>query len=322
MKTILITGGAGFIGSHLADKLLNEGYYVVVADNFCDYYDVSIKENNVAHNLNNPCYKLYRADIEDMAALKAIFAAHNLSAVVHLAARAGVLPSISNPADYVKTNVLGTLNVLECMKESGCKKLVVASSSSVYGNCSAEKFSEDLNVNEPISPYAATKLATEQLCYTYHHLFGTQVAALRFFTVYGPRQRPDLAIAKFAQKILQNESIEMYGDGSSLRDYTYIDDIVSGIVAALKYNNTDYEIINLGGGNPITLKVMIQTLEECLGKKAIIRQKPMQQGDVDKTVCDWQKAHRLLGYVPQVGFRQGLAQYAAWLKEVLKIKPI
>jgi UDP-glucuronate 4-epimerase len=303
MQTILITGGAGFIGSHLADRLLNEGYSVVVADNFCDYYDVSIKENNVVHNLSNQHYKLYRTDIEDMAALKAIFAAHKFDVVVHLAARAGVRPSIANPADYVKTNVLGTVNVLECMKKYDCKKLVVASSSSVYGNCSAEKFSEDLNVNEPISPYAATKLATEQLCYTYHHLYDINVAALRFFTAYGPRQRPDLAIAKFAQQILQNKPIEMYGDGSSMRDYTYIDDIVSGIVAALKYNNTDYEIINLGGGNPITLKAMIQTLEECLGKKAIIELKPMQQGDVDKTVCDWQKAHRLLGYVPQVEFR-------------------
>ena len=315
MQTILITGGAGFIGSHLADRLLNDGYTVVVADNFCDYYDVSIKENNVAHNLSNQHYKLYRADIEDMAALKAIFAAHKFDTVVHLAARAGVRPSIANPADYVKTNVLGTVNILECMKESGCKKLVVASSSSVYGNCSAEKFSEDLNVNAPISPYAATKLATEQLCYTYHHLYGINVAALRFFTVYGPRQRPDLSIAKFAQQILQNKPIEMYGDGTTLRDYTYIDDIVTGIVASLRCNSIGYEVINLGGGEPISLKEMIATIEECLGKKAIIEQKPMQAGDVEKTVCDWQKAHRLLGYAPQTNFKQGIAKYAAWLKE-------
>lgn len=315
MQTVLITGGAGFIGSHLADRLLNDGYRVVVADNFCDYYDVSIKENNVAQNLNNPHYKLYRADIEDTTALKAIFATHKFDAVVHLAARAGVRPSIEAPANYIKTNVLGAVNVLECMKEYSCKKLVVASSSSVYGNCSADKFSEDLNVSAPISPYAATKLATEQICYTYHHLYNINVAALRFFTAYGPRQRPDLAIAKFVRLIMQNKPVEMYGDGSSMRDYTYIDDIIKGIIAALECNKIEYEIINLGGGNPITLKTMIQTLEECLGKKAVIIPKPMQQGDVEKTVCDWQKAHRLLGYVPQVGFRQGLAQYVAWLKE-------
>lgn len=317
MKTILITGGAGFIGSHLADRLLNDGCRVVVADNFCDYYDVGTKESNVAHNLSNQQYKLYRVDIEDKVALRAIFAAHKFDAVVHLAARAGVRPSIANPADYIKTNVLGTLNVLECMKEHDCEKLVVASSSSVYGNNSAEKFSEDLNVSEPISPYAATKLATEQLCYTYHHLYDINTAVLRFFTVYGPRQRPDLAIAKFAHLILQNKPIEMYGDGTTLRDYTYIDDIVSGIVAAVNNDDIDYEIINLGGGEPISLKEMIATLEECLGKKAIIELKSMQPGDAEKTICNWQKAHRLLGYVPQTDFKHGIAKYAAWLKERL-----
>ena len=314
MKTILIKGGAGFIGSHLADKLLNDGCSVIVADNFCDYYDINIKENNVVHNLSNPRYKLYRADIENINDLQEIFAAHTFDAVVHLAARAGVRPSIEAPANYIKTNVLGAVNVLECMKEYSCKKLVVASSSSVYGNCSADKFSEDLNVSAPISPYAATKLATEQICYTYHHLYNINVAALRFFTAYGPRQRPDLAIAKFVRLIMQNKPVEMYGDGSSMRDYTYIDDIIKGIIAALECNKIEYEIINLGGGNPITLKTMIQTLEECLGKKAVIIPKPMQQGDVEKTVCDWQKAHRLLGYVPHVIFKQGINQYIAWLK--------
>jgi len=315
MQTILITGGAGFIGSHLADRLLKDGYSVVVIDNFNDYYDIRIKENNVAHNLSNPHYKLYRTDIENMTALKEIFAAHKFDAVVHLAARAGVRPSIIAPDDYVKTNVLGTVNILECMKEYCCKKLVVASSSSVYGNCSAEEFSEDLNVTEPISPYAATKLATEHLCYTYHHLYGISVAALRFFTVYGPRQRPDLAIAKFARLILQDKPIEMYGDGSTLRDYTYINDIMSGLTAAIKNDQIRYEVINLGGGEPISLKTMIATLEECLGKKAKIEEKPMQAGDVEKTVCNWQKAHLLLGYTPKTTFKQGVAHYAAWLKE-------
>ena len=259
MQTILLTGGAGFIGSNLADRLLSEGYNVVVIDNFNNYYTPKIKEQNVAHNLTHPHYKLYRADIEDMSALKEIFNAHKFDAVIHLAARAGVRPSIEAPADYVKTNVLGTVNILDCMKDFGISKLVVASSSSVYGNCKAAEFSEDLIVSSPISPYAATKLATEQLCYTYHHLYGINVAALRFFTVYGPRQRPDLAIAKFARLISENKPIEMYGNGLTMRDYTFVDDIVSGIVSALKCNEIKYEVINLGGGEPITLKAMIET---------------------------------------------------------------
>lgn len=314
MKTFLITGGAGFIGSHLADHLLAEGNRVVVVDNFNDYYDVQIKEKNIAPNLANPNYILYRADIEDAAALKSVFAAHKFDAVAHLAARAGVRPSIQNPADYVKTNILGTVNVLECMKEVGCKKLVVASSSSVYGNCKAEKFSEDLPLSAPISPYATTKLATEQICYTYHHLYNINVVALRFFTVYGPRQRPDLAIAKFARKILHDEPIEMYGDGTTLRDYTYIDDIISGIKASLLYDKSSYEVINIGGGEPISLSEMIKTLEHFLGKKAKILQRPMQAGDVEKTACDWQKAHCLLNYAPKTSFKQGIEKYTMWLK--------
>ena len=313
MKTILLTGGAGFIGSNLADKLLSEGYNVVVIDNFNNYYNPHLKEKNIAHNLAHQHYKLYRTDIEDMSALKAVFDEHHFDAVIHLAARAGVRPSIEAPADYVKTNVLGTVNILECMKDFNIKKLVVASSSSVYGNCKAAEFSEDLVVNAPISPYAATKLATEQICYTYHHLYDINVAALRFFTVYGPRQRPDLAIAKFTKMIAENKPIEMYGDGSSMRDYTFIDDIVSGIVAALQSNKIRYEIINLGGGEPITLKTMISTIESCMGKKATIISKPMQAGDVEKTVCDYKKANRLLGYVPKTTFKQGIEKYLKWV---------
>ena len=315
MKTILVTGGAGFIGSHLADKLLSEEYDVVVIDNFSDYYDVKIKEDNVAHNLKNPYYKLYRVDIEDKESLRDVFAKHKFDAVVHLAARAGVRPSLEAPGDYVKTNVLGTVNVLECMKDCGCKKLVVASSSSVYGNCKAAKFSENIRHLKPISPYAESKLATEQMCYMYHHIYGINVAALRFFTVYGPRQRPDLAISKFAGLINAGKPIDMYGDGSSMRDYTYIDDIVSGIVSAINNYKIKYEIINLGGGKPIKLKDMILTLENCLGKSATIRQKPMQTGDVLRTACDWQKANRILNYVPKTEFKQGIEQYIAWLRK-------
>lgn len=308
----LITGGAGFIGSNLADKLLADGNEVVVIDNFNDYYDVAVKESNVAQALQNPNYRLYRVDIEDMPRLEAVFKAHKFDAVIHLAARAGVRPSLENPVEYVKSNILGTVNVLEAMRQFGVKKLVIASSSSVYGNCNAEIFSEDLKVTEPISPYAATKSACEQLCYTWHHLYGINVVALRFFTVYGPRQRPDLAINKFSRLIAENKPIEMYGDGSTKRDYTFIGDIVQGICASIAYDKTGYEIINLGGGEPITLKRMIQTIEDAMGKKAEIIQKPMQPGDVNKTVCDWSKAQRLLGYRPQTTFEQGIKKFISW----------
>lgn len=308
----LITGGAGFIGSNLADKLLADGHNVVVVDNFNDYYDTDIKEANVAQHLNNPYYKLYRTDIEDEKSLKDVFEHNQFDAVIHLAARAGVRPSLEKPMDYVKTNIIGTVNILECMKEYNCKKLVIASSSSVYGNCKAEEFSEDLKVVEPISPYAATKSACEQLCYTWHHLYGINVVALRFFTVYGPRQRPDLAINKFARLIDEGKPIQMYGDGTTKRDYTFIDDIVAGIQSAINYDKTGYEIINLGGGEPITLKRMIETIEKALGKKAVINQQPMQPGDVDKTVCDWSKAHRLLNYTPKTTFEHGIQKFINW----------
>ncbi len=310
----LITGGAGFIGSNLADKLLADGHDIVVVDNFNDYYDVAIKEANVAQHKNNPHHKLYRVDIENKKALQPIFENQKFDAVIHLAARAGVRPSLERPMDYVKTNILGTVNILECMRENGVKKLVMASSSSVYGNCKEKEFSEDLKVAEPISPYAATKSACEQLCYTWHHLYGLDVVVLRFFTVYGPRQRPDLAIHKFAKKIESGEPIQMYGDGTTKRDYTYIDDIVAGIQSAIDYDKSGYEIINLGGGEPITLKRMIETIEKAIGRPAVIEQKSMQPGDVDKTVCDWSKAHQLLKYTPKTTFEQGIQKFIRWRK--------
>ncbi|MBE6461487.1 MAG: SDR family NAD(P)-dependent oxidoreductase [Alphaproteobacteria bacterium] len=309
---ILITGGAGFIGSSLADKLLSENHTVIVVDNFNDYYDVSIKENNVAHNLGNSRYKLYRTDIEDLESLQHIFNENNIDVVVHLAARAGVRPSLEKPIEYVKTNIMGTVNILECMRAKNINKIVFASSSSVYGNCPEDIFSEDLKVTEPISPYAATKSACEQLLYTWHHLYGISVVALRFFTVYGPRQRPDLAIHKFAKMIKNHQAIHMYGDGSTKRDYTFISDILSGICAAIDYDKTGFEIINLGGGEPITLRDMIHTIEQTIGTDAIIEQMPMQPGDVDKTVCDWSKAHKLLGYNPNTNFQTGIATFVDW----------
>ncbi len=309
---ILITGGAGFIGSSLADKLLAEGHHLIIVDNFNDYYDIKIKWQNVSANMNNENYKLCIVDIENKDALRKVFAENKIDCVVHLAGRAGVRPSIEAPELYVNTNVLGTVNILELMKDFEVKKLVFASSSSVYGNCKAEKFSEDLNVREPISQYAASKSAGEQFAYTYSKLYNMNIVCLRFFTVYGPRQRPDLAINKFAKLIRSGQPIPMFGDGTTMRDYTFIDDIVQGICAAITYNKTPYEIINLGGGEPITLKRMIETIEKTIGKPAIINKLPMQAGDVDKTVCDWSKAQRLLGYSPQTSFEEGIKKFVEW----------
>ena len=311
---ILITGGAGFIGSSLADSLLNEGNDIVVVDNFNDYYAYEIKEANVKHNLDNPHYHLYKIDLTDKNALKNVFAENNFDTVVHLAGRAGVRPSIERPEDYVESNILATIHILELMKDFNVKKLVFASSSSVYGNCKAQIFSEDLKVTEPISQYAATKSACEQFCYTYHKLYNMNIVCLRFFTVYGPRQRPDLAIHKFTDLISKHQPIPVFGDGTTKRDYTYIDDIISGVKAAIAYNKTPYEIINLGGGEPVSLSQMIKTIETTLGEKAILDRKPMQKGDVDKTVSDISKAQRLLGYNPQTRFSDGIAKFIKWWK--------
>lgn len=314
-KKVLITGGAGFIGSSLADRLLAAGKTVIVIDNFSPYYDVRIKEENIRRNLNNPAYSCFRGDIEDSDFLKKVFSETKPDAVVHLAARAGVRPSLENPLAYIKTNVYGTANILEQMRAHGIKKLVFASSSSVYGSCMAELFSEDLRIDRPVSPYAATKAACEQMCYTWHTLFGFNVVCLRYFTVYGPRQRPDLAISKFARRIIKGEPVEMFGDGSSVRDYTYIDDIVAGTAAALGYDETGYEIVNLGGGEPVKLSRMISVIEKNIGQKAVIRRMPFQPGDVERTACDFRKAGRLLGYKPATSFEDGIKKFIAWLKQ-------
>lgn len=311
---ILITGGAGFIGSTLADKLLKENNKVFVIDNFNDYYDIRLKEKNVSVNLDNPNYKLYRGDICNRELVREIFAENKIDTVVHIAARAGVRPSLQNPLEYIRSNIDGTINILENMRKAEVKKIVFASSSSVYGNCKAEKFSEDLKVTEPISPYAATKSACEQFLYTYSKLYGINAVCLRFFTVYGPKQRPDLAIRKFIELIERDEPIPVYGDGTTMRDYTFIEDIIGGICSAIEYSKTPYEIINLGGGSPVTLNEMISTIEETLGKKAIINRLPMQPGDVDKTVSDITKARNLLNYNPQTSFKEGIRKFVEWRK--------
>ena len=316
---ILVTGGAGFIGSTLADKLLKiESNNVIVIDNFNDYYSPKLKEKNIKHNLDNKKYKLYRGDICNKSLLSRIFNESKIDIVVHIAASAGVRPSIDKPLDYIKNNIEGTVNILEVMKKNNVKKIVFASSSSIYGNCKEEIFSEDLKVTEPISPYAASKSACEQFLYTYSKLYNIQVIALRFFTVFGPRQRPDLAIRKFIDLIKENKPIPVYGDGTTIRDYTYVDDIVDGIIGAIKYNDTQYEIINLGGGAPVSLNQMIETIEKALNKKAKIERLPMQPGDVNKTVASITKAKKLLNYNPKTSFKEGIIKFIEWEKNVKK----
>jgi len=309
---ILITGGAGFIGSTLADRLLSKGNKIIVLDNFNDYYDVNIKEQNITNNLKNKNYKLFRGDICDRELTDRIFNENEIDIVLHFAARAGVRPSLEDPLEYVRSNIEGTVNILEKIKKYGVKKIIFASSSSVYGNCKADKFSEDLKVTEPISPYAATKLACEQILYTYSKLYEINTVCLRFFTVYGPKQRPDLAIRKFIELIEQDKPIPVYGDGTTMRDYTFIEDIVGGICAAMDYDKTLYEIINLGGGSPVTLNEMISTIEDVLGKKAQINRLPLQQGDVIKTVSDITKAQKLLCYKPKTNLKEGIRKFIEW----------
>lgn len=318
MKTYFITGGAGFIGSTLSEKLIKEGNKVIAIDNFCDFYDTKIKENNVKDLLKEPNFKLYRKDIRDKEAIKQIFDENQIDIVMHLAAMAGVRPSIENPILYQEVNCMGTQNILEEMKAHNIKNLVMASSSSVYGNCKEVPFREDMIVDFAISPYAATKKANEVMTHVYHKLFNMNVIMLRFFTVYGPKQRPDLAINKFTRLMLNNEEIPMFGDGSTSRDYTYVDDIVDGIIKSCNYvmeNENVYEILNLGNSSPVSLKEMINTIAKVIGTEAKIKQLPMQPGDVDRTFADVSKAKALIGYEPKTTFEEGIRNFVNWYKE-------
>lgn len=315
MSVILITGGAGFIGSNLARSLLSNGNTVVAVDNFNNYYNPQIKEDNIADLRDNDNFHLYRADLADNKLIENIFKQYNFDCVVHLAGSAGVRPSIDAPLDYVSNNIYNTVSLLECLKRHKTPKIVFASSSSVYGNLNKDSFSEKDEVRYPISPYAASKLSCEHFIYTYAYLYGIKACCLRFFTVYGPRQRPDLAIHKFIEKINKSEPIQLYGDGSSSRDYTYIDDIINGISAAIKYDKSLYEIINIGSGRPITLAKMISTIENALHKKAVIQHMEKQMGDVERTCADISKAEALLQYTPETSFQRGIDKYVAWLKD-------
>lgn len=334
---ILVTGGSGFIGSHLIAKLLEDGHSVINLDNFDDYYDYRIKIRNTLESVGKPLaveysqketdinwltdhvqssgYRLVYADIRDTATLESIFQNEKIDAVIHLAALAGVRPSIERPLEYEEVNIRGTMNLWECCRKFDIKKFINASSSSVYGNNTKTPFAETDNVDRPISPYAATKKCTEILGHVYHHLYGIDMIHLRFFTVYGPRQRPDLAIHKFARQITEQQNIPFYGDGSTCRDYTFIDDIIDGITKALAYlteHTHVYEILNLGESEVISLNEMVSTLEDALETPAQRQMLPMQPGDVDKTNADISKARSLIGYAPHTTFRDGIKIFVEW----------
>ena len=314
---ILITGVAGFIGSSLAERLI-ENNTIIGIDNFCDYYDLSVKERNIEKLNSHPNFKLLRIDIRDKSAIDKCFSENKIDLVVHLAAMAGVRPSIADPELYTEVNINGTVNLLEACKKHSVSKFVFASSSSVYGNNKEVPFSEKDNVDFPISPYAATKKAGELICHTYHHLEKISIACLRFFTVYGPRQRPDLAIHKFTKMIENGTEIPVYGDGSTKRDYTYIDDIIDGIEMSINYidQNFAYEVFNLGESQTISLSRMIETIENALNKKALKKVMPMQPGDVNQTYADISKSRKVLGYNPQTDFTEGIDKFVTWFRGV------
>lgn len=309
--TILVTGGAGFIGSHLVDRLLKEGHRVMALDNFDDFYDPKMKRRNLAQASLHPSFRLIEGDLRDEGLLEETLREEKIQAVVHLAARAGVRPSIQDPILYAEVNLRGTLCLLEACRRNGVGRFIFASSSSVYGNNPKVPFSEDDPVDHPISPYAATKKAGELLCHTYHHLYGLDIACLRYFTVYGPRQRPEMAIHRFTRQIHRGEKISLFGRGDSQRDYTYIDDAIEGTLLALERKH-GYEIYNIGESQTISLSELVAILEKKLGKPAFIEHRPAQPGDVERTYADIRKSQQRLGYRPKVRIEEGLTRFVQW----------
>ncbi len=318
MQTILITGGAGFIGSHCVDRLLARGDKVVCVDNFNDFYDPKIKRSNIVHHLQSTNYKLVEADIADKQAMSEVFEKHKFDRILHLAARAGVQPSLKDPLEYVRSNVVGTTVLLELAREHKIDKFVFASSSSVYGGNKKVPFSETDNVDNPYSPYAATKKACEIIASNYHHVANMHIIALRFFTVYGPRNRPDMAISKFANDILNGKEIKVVGAGDEIkRDWTYVDDIVTGIMKSLdSVEKFGFEVFNLGGSKPVSVPYFVGLLEKALGKKAKITRIPLPVGDVPITYSDPSKAKKLLGWEPTTSVEEGIKKFVAWLKDL------
>lgn len=314
-KNILITGGAGFIGSHLCETLLREAAWnVTVVDDLNDFYSPEIKRSNLSEIKRSGNLDFNQVDIRDAEALRPIFQENEFHAIVHLAARAGVRPSLLEPKLYTETNINGTVNLLELAREFGVGQFVFGSSSSVYGLNENVPFCEDDPIFNPISPYAATKAAGELICHTYSHLFNIRTICLRFFTVYGARQRPDLAIHKFTKQIWEGRPIQVFGDGSTRRDYTYIDDIISGVRAAMDYDSTMHEVINLGESETTELSRLVELIGDSVGRKAIIDWQPLQPGDVPLTFADISKAKKLLGYDPQTKIEQGIPRFVGWFK--------
>ena len=311
MRHVLVTGGAGFIGSHVVDSLLRDGFEVTVIDNFDAFYARSSKLANIAAHRDCARWKLVEGDIRGLDAIHSL--PHSIDTIVHLAAAAGVRPSIANPLQYQSINVAGTHNLLEFARHRGIGQFVFGSSSSVYGVNPNVPWSEADHVLQPISPYASTKVSAELLGHVYAHLHGIRFVALRFFTVYGPRQRPDLAIHKFANLMLQRASVPLYGDGSTRRDYTYVEDIVSGIRAGIEYDQTPFELFNIGNNRTVSLLELVRELEVVLGVPAKIQWLPEQPGDVPQTWADVEKARALLGYEPRTPLRQGLSRFVEWL---------
>jgi len=308
---ILVTGGAGFIGSHTLKRLIELGHSTALFDDFNHFYDPAIKRENIRHFET----EIFEGDLRDATALNACFRAFKPEAVIHLAARAGVRPSLQEPKLYLETNVTGTLHVLEAMKTNEVPKLIFGSSSSVYGCNTKVPFAEDDPILNTISPYAATKVAGEHFCNVYSHLYGFSCASLRFFTVYGPAQRPDLAIHKFFHRIHNGTPIQRFGDGSTRRDYTFVDDIVQGIISALNHPLEGFGVFNLGGNRTVELRHLIELIESLTGKKAVIEALPEQPGDVPLTCADISKAQRILGYQPETPIEEGLARFHAWFKQ-------
>ncbi len=317
MAKVLVTGGAGFIGSHTVAALLTRGDEVICLDNFNDYYDPARKRKNVAPFQKNPRYRLYEMDIRDAEALEALFAAERPDKVIHVAAMTNVRYSIRHPELYESVNVRGLMNTLEVARRYEVANFVFASSSSVYGTDSPVPFREDAPCDRPLAPYPASKRAGELFCHSYHHLHGLPCTCLRLFTVYGPRGRPDMAPYLFTRWVFDGEPIKMFGDGTSCRDYTYIDDIVAGVVAALDAD-LPYEIINLGNSHTLTLRDFIDIVEELVGRKAEIVRLPPQPGDVPRTYADVSKARRLLGYDPQTPFVEGMARFVDWYRREVR----
>src|SRR5882762_2016466 len=307
---ILVTGGAGFIGSHLVERLLANGHNVAILDDFNDFYDPQIKRANIAAVAKD--IRLHDVDLRNDEKVASVFRIEKFDAIFHLAARAGVRPSIQRPQLYYDTNVAGTLHLLEGARTSGVERFIFISSSSVYGAAKKVPFSEEEQLTQTLSPYAATKIAGEFLCSTYSHLYKMRIVALRYFTVYGARQRPDLAIHQFTRKIHAGEQIDQFGDGTTRRDYTYIDDIIQGTMAALKYEGPMFDVFNLGENETIQLKDLIAAVENALGKKAKINRLPEQQGDMPLTCADISKARKLLGYNPKTKFEDGLPKFVDW----------